>query len=214
MIRISALSLGAALVLVASTGFAAAVEGEVDAATTDSYVRVGDKVLKTGLGECTHTGNFSDSDVINVCEGIVDEPVEEIVKAEPKAVAPAPQKAVIDTREISELAFFDFDSSELNANGVAAMADLEAKVAEYKGISSIKVIGHSDSQGAEEYNQALSERRAQTIATALAKRYPDAAMNVVGMGESAPIASNDTAEGRKRNRRVEIEVTASRMTFE
>jgi outer membrane protein OmpA-like peptidoglycan-associated protein len=69
----------------------------------------------------------------------------------------------------------------------------------------ILIEGHTDSRGSEEYNEALSERRAQAVATALESRgvSPDQ-LQTAGRGEQYPIASNDTPEGRQQNRRVEI----------
>jgi len=69
----------------------------------------------------------------------------------------------------------------------------------------LEVAGHTDNVGADQYNQALSERRAQSVATylesqgILARR-----MMTMGAGETHPIASNDTEEGRQTNRRVEL----------
>lgn len=65
--------------------------------------------------------------------------------------------------------------------------------------------GHTDSVGGEEYNQALSERRAEAVATALRERgvSPDR-YEVRGLGKEFPVASNATAEGRQQNRRVEV----------
>lgn len=70
----------------------------------------------------------------------------------------------------------------------------------------VDVIGHADSTGSESYNQALSERRAGSVANYLVSRggvLPDR-LYVAGRGESQPVASNETAEGRAENRRVEI----------
>ena len=65
--------------------------------------------------------------------------------------------------------------------------------------------GHTDSQGSDEYNQALSERRANSVAQyLLAKGVVEARIETVGFGERAPIADNATAEGRSLNRRVEL----------
>ena len=93
------------------------------------------------------------------------------------------------------------------------MSSLFDALSEYKGITGISVTGHTDSLGSEEYNQALSEQRAATVAAQISSQYPGASIDVKGMGESSPIASNDTAEGRQQNRRVDIEITATRMTF-
>lgn len=71
----------------------------------------------------------------------------------------------------------------------------------------VDVIGHTDSVGAAEYNQRLSERRASSVASALIQRGVIAdRLYVAGMGETAPIASNQTDEGRAANRRVEIKI--------
>jgi outer membrane protein OmpA-like peptidoglycan-associated protein len=65
--------------------------------------------------------------------------------------------------------------------------------------------GHTDSTGSEEYNQELSQRRAQAVADALATRgVPASRYQVVGRGRGLPVATNATAEGRQQNRRVEI----------
>lgn len=69
----------------------------------------------------------------------------------------------------------------------------------------VEVAGHTDSTGSDAYNQALSERRASSVATYLASQgVMQQRLITVGMGESLPIADNATAEGRQLNRRVEI----------
>jgi len=74
----------------------------------------------------------------------------------------------------------------------------------------IIVAGHTDSDGAEEYNQKLSERRAQSVTDYLKKmNVADLRMKMVGYGEIQPVASNDNAEGKQANRRVEIAVMAN-----
>ena len=71
----------------------------------------------------------------------------------------------------------------------------------------IDVLGHTDSMGSDAYNQALSERRAQSVSDYLSARgVARARMGVRGYGESQPIASNETEAGKAENRRVEIKV--------
>jgi len=71
----------------------------------------------------------------------------------------------------------------------------------------IDVLGHTDSTGSDAYNQALSERRAQSVADYLTSHgVARARMGVRGYGESQPIAANDDESGRSQNRRVEIKV--------
>ncbi|MCB1832791.1 MAG: OmpA family protein, partial [Geminicoccaceae bacterium] len=68
-----------------------------------------------------------------------------------------------------------------------------------------EVQGHTDSTGATDYNQGLSERRAQSVLDYLTGKGVEAErLTAVGFGENRPIASNDTEEGRAQNRRVEI----------
>jgi outer membrane protein OmpA-like peptidoglycan-associated protein len=69
----------------------------------------------------------------------------------------------------------------------------------------VLVEGHTDSRGSDDYNQGLSERRAQAVATALESRGIRAdQVQTKGLGKTFPVASNDTPEGRQQNRRVEI----------
>jgi outer membrane protein OmpA-like peptidoglycan-associated protein len=69
----------------------------------------------------------------------------------------------------------------------------------------VEVAGHTDSTGSDQYNQALSERRAASVASYLKGRgVMGERMIMVGMGESRPVADNSTAGGRQANRRVEI----------
>ncbi|MFL6244383.1 MAG: OmpA family protein [Thermoanaerobaculia bacterium] len=69
----------------------------------------------------------------------------------------------------------------------------------------IEIEGHTDSVGSEEMNQALSEKRAKAVRDYLASRgLPEVRISMVGLGESTPIASNDTPAGRQQNRRVEL----------
>ncbi len=105
-------------------------------------------------------------------------------------------------------ALFATDSHELNAAGEGALTALVARLSNFQEVESISVMGHTDSTGSEDYNQALSERRAATVAAFLEAAYPGVAITSSGAGESNPVDSNDTAAGRQANRRVEIEVTA------
>jgi outer membrane protein OmpA-like peptidoglycan-associated protein len=72
----------------------------------------------------------------------------------------------------------------------------------------VDIYGHTDSQGDDAYNLALSQRRAQSVASYLASQAVDARRFLVtGVGESQPIASNGTSAGRAQNRRVEIQIS-------
>jgi len=71
--------------------------------------------------------------------------------------------------------------------------------------STLEVGGHTDSSGSASYNQKLSVERAKSVANYLLQRnVPSSRLRVVGYGESSPIASNKTKEGRAENRRAEL----------
>lgn len=73
--------------------------------------------------------------------------------------------------------------------------------------STIRVIGHTDSSGSDSYNQALSEKRANSVLQYLTSHgVAISRISAFGSGETAPVASNDTSEGRAKNRRVELQV--------
>ena len=98
---------------------------------------------------------------------------------------------------------FDFDSANLKPGMKAALNELAIKIKASKGYEVLTVIGHTDSSGPEDYNQILSVRRAQATADYLAEQ-GITGINVVGRGESQPIADNSTRAGRSQNRRVEV----------
>ena len=102
---------------------------------------------------------------------------------------------------------FAFDSAELTAQGQEGLREIGLNLVQAENLGRITIEGHTDSQGAEEYNRALSERRAQSVRDFLVVNFPqlaDTQFTIRGMGESDPIATNDTPEGRSQNRRVEI----------
>ena len=99
---------------------------------------------------------------------------------------------------------FRTDSADLNPSFFRVL-DSVALVAKEFNQTLIEVAGHTDSTGSEAYNQQLSERRAGTVAEYLRTRGILAdRLITVGAGEARPIASNETAEGRALNRRVEL----------
>jgi outer membrane protein OmpA-like peptidoglycan-associated protein len=101
---------------------------------------------------------------------------------------------------------FPVDSYALQPGVQGTLNEVARTLASYNQ-TYIDVLGHTDSTGSDEYNQALSERRAQSVADYLASNgVARARMGIRGYGESQPIASNDNEAGRAQNRRVEIKV--------
>ena len=99
---------------------------------------------------------------------------------------------------------FAVNQSTLNTSIYRTLNSVVKVLFEYKD-TVLQVAGHTDSSGAANYNQQLSERRAQSVADyLLSKNIPADRLAIVGYGESRPIADNATAAGRAENRRVEL----------
>jgi len=126
------------------------------------------------------------------------------------AAAPAAAKPVSEKVTMSADAHFDFDKAVLKPEGKAKLDDLVGKL-QAVNLEVIIAVGHTDSIGTEAYNMKLSMRRANAVKDYLVSKGIDAnRIHTEGKGESQPIASNKTKEGRAKNRRVEIEVVGSR----
>jgi outer membrane protein OmpA-like peptidoglycan-associated protein len=104
---------------------------------------------------------------------------------------------------------FDTGSANLNPGGMQQIARLSTYLAANPS-QTVRIEGHTDSQGSATYNEALSQRRAASVRAALVAAGIDPArVTAMGMGEALPVASNDTAAGRQQNRRVEIIIQGS-----
>jgi outer membrane protein OmpA-like peptidoglycan-associated protein len=100
---------------------------------------------------------------------------------------------------------FEFDSADLTDDARRRVGAAGGTIDRLSGGRAISVEGHADARGTAEYNVRLSLRRAETVRDELERGGLDAArMRVIGHGESAPVASNDSEDGRRQNRRVEI----------
>jgi len=99
---------------------------------------------------------------------------------------------------------FDFDRAEIRPAARPILDQAAARLRQC-GSERLQVQGHTDSIGSDAYNQDLSERRARAVRDYLvSKGVSGARISAAGFGESQPIASNDTPEGRFLNRRVEV----------
>ena len=104
---------------------------------------------------------------------------------------------------------FDFGRADLRPQVQSDLRQLASSLQSYPDHDAV-IVGHTDNVGSDGFNQGLSERRANAVSNFLsANGVSMARMRTVGMGESQPIASNETAEGRQLNRRVEIAIYAS-----
>jgi outer membrane protein OmpA-like peptidoglycan-associated protein len=114
---------------------------------------------------------------------------------------------VTDTAVVIQLPgaiLFDFDSANIRPDAVRALDDVAQVIRSYAQ-RPVRVEGHTDSIASDDYNHALSQRRAQSVVDWLASHGVEhARLSAAGFGESKPVASNDTAAGRQKNRRVEV----------
>jgi outer membrane protein OmpA-like peptidoglycan-associated protein len=104
---------------------------------------------------------------------------------------------------------FDVDKSELRSTSKQNLSDLARILNKYPD-TNILIEGHTDSTGTEEYNKSLSNNRADSVSAYLAVlEVKSGRFTMVGYGESQPVATNDTEEGRQLNRRVDIAIMAN-----
>jgi OmpA-OmpF porin, OOP family len=188
--------------------------GSVLANVTPNLQDSSGAAVKDGSGACVVTSG----QVLPECAGVRPapppapaapaRPAEPAAPTPPAAPAPAPRPAPVSVRQavvIQADALFDFDKSVLRPDGRKSIDDALAKIS---GVDLEMVIatGHTDSVGTDAYNQKLSERRAAAVKDYLvSKGIPASKITTIGKGESQPVATNKTAEGRQKNRRVDIE---------
>ncbi len=121
-----------------------------------------------------------------------------------EAPKPAPQPVKVAITIQAE-ALFDSDKSVLKPDGKKSIDDAIGKMKSVN-VEMVIATGHTDSVGTDAYNQKLSERRATTVKEYMVSQGITAAkVTTLGKGETQPVASNKTADGRAKNRRVDIE---------
>ena len=123
---------------------------------------------------------------------------------------PAPVAALPDPCEgisgVLDGVNFHSDSAELTGDSQLILNDVAYTLRDCSN-AQIEVSAHTDSVGSEAYNQSLSDRRAESVASYLGARGINRMrLSPVAFGETSPIDTNETAEGRARNRRVELQV--------
>jgi outer membrane protein OmpA-like peptidoglycan-associated protein len=137
----------------------------------------------------------------------------EAEKAQLRAQLLAQLNSILQTRDsarglivnMSDV-LFDTGSYTLKSGAREKLAKISGIVLAHPGLN-LQIEGHTDSVGSDEMNQQLSERRADSVRDFLAEQgVPGSAITAKGFGKTQPVAPNDTAEGRQRNRRVELVV--------
>ena len=220
----------ALLFATAALATAAGAQTRVTAAdggrTVNNWVNgTGEVVWKNGTNElCWRNANWTPATAARGCDGALVPPPPPAPAAAPAPApapaaaapapaptpAPAPQPPAATKVTYAADAFFDFDKAVLKPEGRAKLDDLVGKVKDIN-LEVIIAVGHTDAIGSDNYNQRLSVRRAEAVkAYLVSKGIEKNRVYTEGKGEKQPVADNKTAEGRAKNRRVEIEVVGTR----
>jgi len=180
-------------------------------------------IVRDPFGLCWRTGYWTPADAVPGCDvplcvapetlqdGKCVAPAAPVVPA-PAPVVPVPGVVAPTSEKVSFAAdaFFDFDKATLKPEGKAKLDELSAQLGGIN-LEVIIAVGHTDSVGTDAYNQKLSVRRADAVkAYLVTKGVESNRVYTEGKGEKQPVADNKTAEGRAKNRRVEIEVVGTR----
>lgn len=174
----------------------------------------GELVWKNGTNElCWRDANWTPATAAPGCDGALVPVVAPapVVVAPPVAapVVPVAPPAATKVTYAAD-AFFDFDKSVIKPAGKEKLDDLIGKIKDIN-LEVIIAVGHTDSVGSDSYNQKLSVRRSEAVkAYLVSKGIEKNRVYTEGKGEKQPVADNKTAEGRSKNRRVEIEVVGTR----
>ena len=211
--------------LFATAALASSFAG-VSAQTVDNWVSGTGLPWKNGTNElCWRDGVWTPATGLQGCDGVpvpaapapapTPRPAPAPAAAPAPAPAPAPAAAVVPAPTSEKVtfaadAFFDFDKAVLKPEGRAKLDDLVSKMGGLN-LEVIIAVGHTDSVGSDAYNQKLSIRRSEAVkAYLVGKGVEKNRVYTEGKGEKQPVADNKTAEGRAKNRRVEIEVVGTR----
>ena len=206
------------------------IAGSVSAATAaPGYVHdSSDKKVTSDHGECVLSGNWHQGLSTPECDPALAARLEtERLNAERLA---AQQRAAEEAMIAAKLALlespaaaptlvrlsdqrnvmFRFNSALLASSAADELDKVIDKIQEFDQVDGIEIVGHTDSSGPESYNQMLSEQRSYGVKQFLESRGVKAALvSARGVGESSPIASNATRDGRAMNRRVDVLISGS-----
>jgi len=180
-------------------------KGDIMAEGTSAYVVDSwGRIVRDNENRCVRSIDWSKDTAIAKCEGW-KEPAP-VVAAPVVVPAPVVEEVVVEApaAPAKYIGHFDFDKAKVdNVPELNAFADYMKSV----DGSKVSITGYTDSTGPAAYNESLSVRRAQDVADYLTSMGIAAdRMSVIGAGETNPVASNKTRDGRAENRRVEVEI--------
>ena len=219
--KVASLFATAALATSMSGAFAQSVDNWVNGS--------GNLPWKNGTNElCWRDGTWTPATALADCDGAIKpamaapapapapaaaaaSPAPAPAAAPAAPVAPPPPPAPVSEKvTFAADAFFDVAKWNLKPEGKAKLDDLVSKMGGIN-LEVIIAVGHTDSDGSDAYNQKLSVRRSESVkAYLVSKGIEKNRVYTEGKGEKQPVADNKTAEGRAKNRRVEIEVVGTR----
>ncbi|MBI2893892.1 MAG: OmpA family protein [Deltaproteobacteria bacterium] len=124
----------------------------------------------------------------------------------PEAPPPPPVVQVEASRiRVDEKIQFELDSADISSVSNGLLDQIATVINSHPEVGRIRVEGHTDRQGAAQYNRTLSQRRAEAVVVYLVRKgVPRARLDPRGFGFDRPLGSNDTDDGRAQNRRVEF----------
>ncbi len=178
------------------------------AQSTPGYWQSSGGDVKSGFGLCWRAGYWTPQMATEACDpDLVPKKAAAPAPAPAKPAAPPPPSApVVQKVTLQADTLFDFDKSVVKPEGRVVLDGLVSRAKDLN-LEVIIAVGHADWVGTDAYNQKLSERRAAAVkAYLVSKGIPAGKIYTEGKGESKPVASNKTREGRAQNRRVEIEL--------
>lgn len=190
------------------------------ATAKDNWVTSTGQPWKNSTGQCWRNGSWTPATAHPDCDGALKPARVQVTLPAAPAVVEAPKppveqpKAKVEAVKITYATdtLFDFDKSVLKPEGRDMLNGLIGKINhDFKDDVIVIAVGHTDWVGTDEYNQKLGMRRAQAVKAFLVSKGMDPkTVYIDSKGEKQPIADNRTAQGRAKNRRVEIEVVGTR----
>jgi OOP family OmpA-OmpF porin len=184
-------------------GVVTVAAGATSAQSVDNWVNATGTPWRNGDGTlCWRDAAWTPATAAKGCDGFL----------EPKAAAkPAAAQPKVTQTKITLQAdtLYDFDKATLKPEGKATLDKVAADLAKIR-LEVIIAVGNTDSVGSDAYNQALGQRRAQSVKAYLISKGVDGGrIYTESKGKSNPVATNATAEGRAKNRRTDIEVVGT-----
>ena len=187
-------------------GVVTVAAGATSAQSVDNWVNATGTPWRNGDGTlCWRDAAWTPATAAKGCDGFL-----EPKKAAAPAAKPAAQPKVTQTKiTLQADTLYDFDKATLKPEGKATLDKVAADLAKIR-LEVIIAVGNTDSVGSDAYNQALGQRRAQSVKAYLISKGVDGGrIYTESKGKSNPVAPNATAEGRAKNRRTDIEVVGT-----